>query len=147
MYQAAVAAPWSAIGRQIGEDIKSGLRAVLNGLPFTVSVNVNGRVQGLNGYVNASFAGGGYPETGTLFYAGEAGAEAVGTIGGRTGVANRDQIASAIAIALKPMLGNGNGNGTQTTNVNVKLDSATIAKASMKGRQAMNRQFNITANA
>ena len=68
----------------------------------------------------------------------------MGTINGRTGVANRDQIASAIAMALQPMLGNG---GSSTTNVNVNMDSRTVARASLKGQRAMNRQFNITAQA
>lgn len=38
------------------------------------------------------FAEGGFPDTGSLFLAGEAGAEMVGTINGRTGVASGDEI-------------------------------------------------------
>ena len=43
------------------------------------------------------FADGGFPETGELFVAREAGAEMVGSIGRRTAVANNDQIVSGIA--------------------------------------------------
>ena len=43
------------------------------------------------------FAEGGFPETGELFIAREAGAEMVGSIGRRTAVANNDQIVSGIA--------------------------------------------------
>jgi hypothetical protein len=43
------------------------------------------------------FAEGGFPETGELFVAREAGAEMVGSIGGRTAVANNDQIVAGIA--------------------------------------------------
>lgn len=43
------------------------------------------------------FATGGYPESGELFVANEAGAEMVGRIGNRTAVANNDQIVSGIA--------------------------------------------------
>lgn len=46
-----------------------------------------------------AFANGGFPEQGTMFIAGENGAEFVGNIGGRTGVYNTDQMASALASA------------------------------------------------
>ncbi len=42
------------------------------------------------------FASGGYPDEGSLFIARERGAEMVGSIGGRTAVANNDQIVEAI---------------------------------------------------
>lgn len=42
------------------------------------------------------FASGGFPTTGQLFIAREAGAEMVGTLGGRTAVANNDQIVAGI---------------------------------------------------
>ena len=44
-----------------------------------------------------AFADGGWPDTGSLFIAREAGPEMVGTIGGRTAVANNDQIVTAVA--------------------------------------------------
>ena len=43
------------------------------------------------------FADGGFPETGQMFIAREAGAEMVGSIGRRTAVANNDQIVAGIA--------------------------------------------------
>lgn len=45
------------------------------------------------------YANGGFPEAGQLFIARESGAEMVGSIGGRTAVANNDQITTAIANA------------------------------------------------
>ena len=45
------------------------------------------------------FASGGYPQEGSLFYAGEQGAELVAQIGGRTGVMNTDQMAQSLASA------------------------------------------------
>lgn len=45
------------------------------------------------------FANGGFPRRGTMFYAGESGAEFVGNIGGRTGVYNADQMTVALANA------------------------------------------------
>ena len=43
------------------------------------------------------WADGGFPDEGQMFIAREAGPELVGTIGGRTAVANNDQIVSGIA--------------------------------------------------
>lgn len=48
-----------------------------------------------------SFAEGGFPTTGEMFLAREAGPELVGTIGGRTAVANNDQIESGIAEGVR----------------------------------------------
>lgn len=52
------------------------------------------------------FASGGYPSVGSWFYAGEAGAEWVGDINGRTGVMNTDQMAAAIYTAMNAALAN-----------------------------------------
>ena len=46
------------------------------------------------------FASGGYPSVGSIFVAGEAGAEWVGDINGRTGVMNTDQMANAVYEAV-----------------------------------------------
>lgn len=46
------------------------------------------------------FAGGGFPDQGQLFIARESGPEMVGKIGGRTAVANNDQISSSIEKAV-----------------------------------------------
>ena len=47
-----------------------------------------------------TFASGGFPDQGQLFFANEAGPEMVGRIGGRTAVANKDQITDGIATAV-----------------------------------------------
>lgn len=49
-----------------------------------------------HGGSGGSFAAGGFPETGQVFIAREAGAELVGTLGNRTAVANNDQIVDGI---------------------------------------------------
>lgn len=46
-------------------------------------------------------AGGGYAESGSVFLAGERGAEIVASHGGHTQVANRDQIANSVAIGME----------------------------------------------
>lgn len=145
--EAVDSAGFSWIGRAIGNYIKSGIGTALNGSELSITMKIGTSQKTYTGrVVSASlYAQGGFPQAGDLFVANEQSAEMVGSIGGRPAVVNNEQIASALARALQPML-SGNG-GQQTTNVEVKLDSATIAKASMKGQRAMNRQFNITARA
>lgn len=139
-------ASFSSIGKAIGADIKNGIAAAIKTINFSTTAVVAGVKRTVSGSGDTTlWASGGYPEAGSVFIAGEAGAEAVGTINGRTGVANRDQIASAIAMALQPMLSG--GYGTTTTNVMLNMDSRTVARASLKGQRAMNRQYNLVANA
>lgn len=52
-------------------------------------------------YSSPYYADGGYPEAGSLFIAGERGAELVSFTGGRTQVANRDQIAASVANGME----------------------------------------------
>lgn len=60
---------------------------------MSVNVSVSGGVRG--------FATGGFPEMGELFVARESGPEFVGSIGGRTAIANNDQIVSGIAAGVR----------------------------------------------
>ena len=73
-------------------------------------------------------AGGGFVDEGELFVAREAGPEMVGTIGGRTAVANNDQIVEGIRAgvfeAVSAAMSNGGGNGD--VNLKVYLDSREI---------------------
>ena len=59
--------------------------------------------RGLVGF-GAAYASGGYPSVGSYFLAGEAGAEFVGNINGRTGVVNSDQMADAVASGNAPVV-------------------------------------------
>jgi len=60
------------------------------------------------------YANGGFPDAGELFVAREAGAEMVGSIGGRTAVANNEDIVNAVSQGVYRAVSqaNGNGNGT-----------------------------------
>ena len=84
--------------------------SVVNGFLRAVLAPINALISGLNLIpgVNISqvsvaipsisaFADGGFPSQGQLFWAREAGPELVGTIGGRTAVANNDQIVDSVA--------------------------------------------------
>lgn len=66
-------------------------------------------------------AGGGFPDTGQMFIAREAGPELVGRIGRRTAVANNNQIVQGIASAVRSaMAGANNPNGGGTTRITVQ---------------------------
>lgn len=66
-------------------------------------------------------AGGGFPDTGQMFIAREAGPELVGRIGRRTAVANNDQIVQGIASAVRSaMVGANSPNGGGTTRITVQ---------------------------
>lgn len=73
-----------------------------------------------------AFASGGYPTTGELFLANEAGAEMVGSIGGRTAVANNDQITAAIASACYNAMAQ--ALSENKTNVVIQGDTSKIFK-------------------
>ena len=62
---------------------------------------------GLDGWPSFKFfAGGGFPTRGQMFVANEAGPEMVGTMDGRTAVANNNQITTGIASAVYPAVYN-----------------------------------------
>lgn len=75
------------------------------------------------------YAEGGFPTEGELFVAREAGAEMVGSIGGRTAVANNDQIVEAVSLgvyeAVTAAMKGGNGDG-EPLQVVLKLDGKTV---------------------
>ena len=80
------------------------------------------------------YAQGGFPDTGELFIAREAGAEMVGNIGGHTAVANNDQIVSAVSqgvysAVLSAMSGE---SGNNNINLTVTLDGETVYKNVVK---------------
>ena len=74
---------------------------------------------------------GGLPDVGELFVAREAGPELVGSIGGRTAVANNDQIVTAVsegvAKAVSKVLGQGNSSGDVVLQVG-ELELGRISK-------------------
>ncbi len=100
-------------GTEFGEQLKSGIMQATSSLPddisknlkFTASLSVDANTKNLSlnskpHYAQAyaqAYASGGFPTEGDLFYANEAGPELVGTIGGRTAVANNGQIVQGIS--------------------------------------------------
>lgn len=69
------------------------------------------------------FANGGFPRSGEMFIAREAGAEMVGSIGGKTAVANNDQIERAIFNAVLTAMSQAMANGSsQPIELNQKIE-------------------------
>lgn len=100
--------------------VVDGVKNVVGGIKNFFG-NVGNTVKGWFGFAN-----GGVPETGTVFYAGEAGAEIVyNTRGGQSGVANVEQISQAMLQALINYNAAQNG---QTGGGNVYLDGRQVGQ-------------------
>ena len=82
-------------------------------------------------------ASGGFVDEGQLFIAREAGAEMVGSIGGRTAVANNDQIVEGIRQGVYDAVVAANGNGDRDFTVKVYLDSREIKTGQQRLARAM----------
>ena len=72
------------------------------------------------------YAQGGFPTEGQLFFANEAGPELVGTMGGRSAVANQQEIVEGIRQGVYEAVVAGNNNGNNDVQVRVYLDSREI---------------------
>jgi len=80
-----------------------------------------------------TFATGGFPAQGQMFIAREAGPELVGTLNGRTAVANNDQIVESVSAGVyravrEAMSGGSSGNGN-LTEIRLYLDGKQITTA------------------
>lgn len=88
------------------------------------------------------YANGGFPDAGQLFIANEAGPEMVGSIGGKTAVANNDQIVEAIAQgvfrAVTEALNGNSGNRKQE--IVVYLDGKAMARRLYPYNQEVSRE-------
>lgn len=89
------------------------------------------------GRINA-FAGGGFPSTGSMFIANEAGPELVGRIGNKTAVANNDQITAGIASAVYSAMmaaqedGNNSSGGGSTARIVVQIGERAVGEAAVE---------------
>lgn len=81
--------------QKIMQNMVKNISSTLNGVNVSVSTTSTGARMRV-----AQYATGGYPVTGEMFIAREAGPELVGRIGSKTAVANNDQIVSGIAAGV-----------------------------------------------
>lgn len=89
----------------------------------------------------SQYANGGSPSHGTMFVAGEAGAEIVGHINGKTEVLNQSQIASAIYSAVYSAMSQFNGGGVAEINVHASKD--VIVETAINGINQRTNQTGI----
>lgn len=83
-------------------------------------------------YKYSAFATGGTPDKGQLFVAREAGPELVGNIGGKTSVANNDQIVESVANGVARAVSEVLGNQKQNVNITIEGDTSKMFKAVQK---------------
>lgn len=94
-----------------------------------------------------TFERGGFPDQGQLFIARESGAEMVGSIRGKTAVANNDQIVESVSNgvyrAIKEAMGdNGNSNGNVT--IVVQMDGKEMFRQIVKQNNDVVRQTGVS---
>lgn len=97
----------------------------------------------------SGFASGGFPESGQMFYARENGIpEMVGTIGGRTAVANNEDIVAAVSSGVAEAMisvlsqNRNTDSGSPVIEVVVKTeDDEVLARAVTRGQQKMNYRY------
>lgn len=114
------------------------LSRFMNSIPSFKSMKLNLKTDkkrfkiGDFGFDIGFFARGGFPESGQMFVAREAGPELVGRIGRRTAVANNDQIVQSIASAVRSAMSGVNGpsaGGTTRITVQNVLNGKAIGES------------------
>lgn len=121
-----------------GSDISLGNKNGFTSLGSTIASWISGGLKSgisiaasIAGKLNiGQYASGGFPQTGQLFMANEAGPELVGNIGRRTAVANQGQITEGIATAtynaISRALAENRGNNGTNPQVNVYLGNERL---------------------
>lgn len=143
----------NTIGTNFGNGIANGIKTKLKNFSFpTIKLTDNAtgtslasfkiKVAKLGGVFNGTswsnipqYANGGMPSHGTLFAAGENGAEIVGNINRRTEVLNRSQIASAIYNAVASAMSQYGGGTTQVELIAHTDEGVVIDRINQKTKQ------------
>ncbi len=127
------------VTQPIGDFFKSAINVIIDALNWMIrglnKINISmpdwvadllglerGSSFGFNIAEIPRLATGGFPETGQLFIAREAGAELVGNIGGRTAVANNDQIVTAVSEGVYQAVSRAIGQKSSDTSGDVVLN-------------------------
>lgn len=118
--------------KPVNDAVEAAKRALnsLNGykphISIDVTENVTRYVKEFT-YKTGKFAEGGYPETGQMFVAREAGPELVGTIGGQTAVVNNSDIVASVSQGVAQAVASVLGGGQQV-NVTLEGDAKNLFK-------------------
>lgn len=141
---------------QMMEQFTSKIASALNDMLSNFASTMGSMSVGSSGSVNFSrmrassiprFAYGGYVDAGQLFIAREAGPEMVGTMGGRTAVANNDQIEAGIEEAayrgFMRAMAQTSTNGGETTVV-MQVGETEFGRVAIKGIRRVQRQAGVS---
>ena len=132
--------------KQTFTDAKNGIKSIWNSIAD--SLNGNHTLGGGSFKIGLPklFASGGFPSQGSMFIAGERGAELVGNINGRTGVANSDQITNGIAQAVFNAISSANAQngGSVPVNTTIQVDGMVLARAVTQGQRGLDRRYSPT---
>ena len=115
----------------------SWIQDIITGIGIVGSSNIGWHGNGGHSGISGKFASGGFPDEGQLFIAREDGAEMVGSLGGRTAVANNDQIVEGIRQGVYEAVMAANSNGNSNFEVRVYLDSREIKVGQQNLARAM----------
>lgn len=117
------------------------IKTTLEGLGIFASTNFDSAGSFASGnYAPGGWATGGFPPEGQLFVAREAGPELVGTMGGRTAVANNDQIVAGISAGVyEAVVAAMGGGGGDNRPVIINLDGREIARSTTKYQNQLAR--------
>lgn len=135
----AVSANMQAVRDQIEATANTSIHGESKGNGISFSATIGRAWSAIKRIFSGGFASGGFPDEGQLFIANEAGPELVGTMGGRTAVANNQEITEGIRQAVYDAMTASNANGNNDVSVRVYLDSREI-KA---GQQRLNRAWGV----
>lgn len=132
------------IGSDIGNNLANGISSALGNIRRVIgdiADSITDVMKGIDGLNNANirtdldfgktkgYAMGGYPSTGSLFIANEAGPEMVGTIGNRTAVVNNGQIVESIKAGVYEAMASAMANGGSNVSVVLEGDTASFFSA------------------
>lgn len=134
------------------EKFTSKIATALNGMLTnfsstmkSMSVSASGTVTipKMSGVTIPAFASGGFPVPGELFIAREAGPELVGTMGGRTAVANNDQIETGLEEAayrgFMRAFSQSNSGNSGNREIVLQVDGRELGRASIKNINGLQR--------
>lgn len=168
---------WSGITGWFDSHVCAPIRSVVNWLIGAIEDAVNAPIRALNrfridlpdwaqqltGWSSLGFsvpevslprfASGGQIDAGQLFIARESGPELVGTMGGRTTVANNGQIidgirqgvVEAMAVAHAAFVGEGGSGASGPITVNVQIDGQTVGSVAFRNIDDMQRRGALPA--